>query len=790
MQHTKPKLNMKTTCKKLQRLKFALGFGIGVAIATSGDAQSDNDDIYELSPFEISAEEDQGYGATQTMGGTRVNMDLVDVPVNVFTLNQELLEDVSVSSFGEIATFNAGSTKSGSPRANMNTLRGVVVGASTFRDGISEQTAISGSSINSTFNIERVEIIKGPSGVLFGAHPIGGVINRVSKKPFKGTGGEIGASYRSFYNGESSYEGTLDWNQTIGSDQQFQYRVMAKAREGTMEHGGEDDTESVTMHFNYDVNKNSDLWLRSEYTREAFGEKRGTWWIDRDGNVPAGLIPVDRKVGNLQDPNEGQRGNKKNVEIGYKTNFDIFNTSWNARALARYSRVDGTFRITLNPFKTVVDGQGNELGPIGRGDPEEQISFDEFREIRANDPNADILLENFLTRGRDFSREGFQFTLDLTSSFDIGPTTHTFFTYLEKGESDIYENWFRWDHDFQRQSVFNTTGAPPEEFLSNFRIEGNRPELTESDSFAWAAQDHISMWENRIHFVGGARYDSGRSGRISLPEAPEPGVVADEFNTNTDWTFKWGVVLKPFEGFNENLRNVSLFFNDSETFQPNETTNQLGEKLPNITGEMEEYGVKYSLFDRRLNGTFSVFEISEENVRDVVLTEIDGEFVQVTRPIGSRDIEGWDFDLFFNPIDEIDLMFSLQDMQEAEVGAAGIGSGQQPRNIPVGFNWTAVGKYTFLDGPLDGLSLGLNFRKTKERAGDFADTFRVPGSDILGLVASYEIGNWKVQLNIENIEDEEFVDTTVADFLISPGPPINSTLSLTYSFGGFRDRKR
>jgi outer membrane receptor for ferric coprogen and ferric-rhodotorulic acid len=554
-----------------------------------------------------------------------------------------------------------------------------------------------------------------------------------------------------------------------------------------MEHGGQDDFIGITPIFSYDIDEDTTAWLRIEIAKQDVAQKRNAWWADVDNQLPFGIVPVDRAVGNLQDPDDGINGYKTGLEMGYRTGFEILNSNWNARFLARHSATDGTFRIYLVRQKNVVDSAGNILGAIGRADGDlPRISFSEYRDMVASGQAADIQVKDFITRGRDFDRKALSVTADLTGTFNIGQTTHTVFTYASVENSNVLFNNFRWDQNFNGQSVFNQVGGPTSELLTNFRLEGTRPRETDADEFAFALQDNISFWGDKVHVSLGGRYDSAEAGTVTTANANTPNVVVDPFNTNDDWSFKKGLVVQPFkDNENSELSGLSIYFNDSETFTPNETTNEIGEILPNIGGEMEEVGFKMNFWDRRLTATLARYNIAQTNVRENDFEDIDGdgEFESILRALGTREIEGTDLDLAFQPTDALSLFLSYQDMDKAEVGASGL----QARGVPVGVNYSAIGKYKFLEGSFAGLSVGVTHRSFQERAADNGDNFRVPGYSLTGLFGSYTKGSWRYQVNIDNLDDKEYVETSVNDFLVAPGPPLNVRFSATYTFGS-RDR--
>src|SRR5688500_18055632 len=70
----------------------------GLYAQTAPESQAPQDDeIIELSPFEVTAEQDRGYQATQTLAGTRIRTNLADVGSAISVVTREFLEDVGAT---------------------------------------------------------------------------------------------------------------------------------------------------------------------------------------------------------------------------------------------------------------------------------------------------------------------------------------------------------------------------------------------------------------------------------------------------------------------------------------------------------------------------------------------------------------------------------------------------------------------------------------------------------------------------------------------------------------------
>ena len=70
-----------------------------IMVATVFYAQEDEDNVYDLSPFEVDAGSNNGYRATQTLAGTRMRTNLGDVGASITVMTAEFMEDLAANSF-------------------------------------------------------------------------------------------------------------------------------------------------------------------------------------------------------------------------------------------------------------------------------------------------------------------------------------------------------------------------------------------------------------------------------------------------------------------------------------------------------------------------------------------------------------------------------------------------------------------------------------------------------------------------------------------------------------------
>ncbi len=150
-------------------------------------AQDDNsEEVFELSPFQVDAESDVGYAATETLAGTRLRTNVRDVGAAMTIMTPEFMEDLGVTSFEEALefapntdTYEAGiiNTPDGLSTRNQNqiTVRGFA-NSSLSRDFFTSLYRAD------TYNTERLTFSRGPNSILFGIAQPGGITNAQSKR--------------------------------------------------------------------------------------------------------------------------------------------------------------------------------------------------------------------------------------------------------------------------------------------------------------------------------------------------------------------------------------------------------------------------------------------------------------------------------------------------------------------------------------------------------------------------------------------------------------------------------
>lgn len=126
-----------------------------------------------------SAKSSTGYTVPKISTATKTDTPLVNVPQAVSVVTQELMKDQSMQSIADVVRYVPGVIMSqGEGNADAPIFRGNRSTADFYVDGVRDDVEY----FRDVYNMERVEVLKGPSGMIFGRGSSGGVINRVSKE--------------------------------------------------------------------------------------------------------------------------------------------------------------------------------------------------------------------------------------------------------------------------------------------------------------------------------------------------------------------------------------------------------------------------------------------------------------------------------------------------------------------------------------------------------------------------------------------------------------------------------
>lgn len=208
-----------------------------VSVAFAQETEADEDEIIELSPFEVTADEDVGYMAANTLAGTRLRTDLRDVGSSVSVYTEEFLDDIGAVDNETLLSYAANVEVGGmySTYTGNNAGEGTAANESARFPNPSTTTRVRGlaAADNSKdffltripwdgYNVARVDINRGANAILFGLGSPAGIINTTTVGPEFNNMGEISFRVGSY----GSTRAELDYNHQL-IENQMAVRVAA-----------------------------------------------------------------------------------------------------------------------------------------------------------------------------------------------------------------------------------------------------------------------------------------------------------------------------------------------------------------------------------------------------------------------------------------------------------------------------------------------------------------------------------------------------------------------------------
>lgn len=209
-------------------------------MATYAQETTDEDEeenVYELSPFEVNTDGDRGYYASNSISGSRINVALQDVPMPIEVITSEFIEDTGSTDLRESLRYSAGVILDSQNDAGAN-LEGVPGGvhngagatANITNTTIKLRGFVTESSLRAGFrrqhasdsvNIDRVEVVRGPNSLLYGIGNFGGIVNYLPKRPLDTPMTNVNL----MIGNDSLYRATIDDTRPVND--KLSYRVTA-----------------------------------------------------------------------------------------------------------------------------------------------------------------------------------------------------------------------------------------------------------------------------------------------------------------------------------------------------------------------------------------------------------------------------------------------------------------------------------------------------------------------------------------------------------------------------------
>lgn len=230
----------------------------------------------------------KGYNAQRSNTATKTDTKLNDVPQAISVVTKDQIQDQSIQSMTEAVRYVPGVTAiQGEGNRDAIVFRGNATTGDFFVDGTRDDV----QTYRDLYNTDRIEVLKGPSGMIFGRGGAGGVINRVSKEagwlPVSQFIGTYGAYDQKRVSG--------DYGQAINDEIAFRINAVYEDS-GSFRDGVNLERYGVTPTFTIKPDENSKIVLGMEYFKDKRVTDRGVPSVNGPNNSTLKNRPF--KIGN------------------------------------------------------------------------------------------------------------------------------------------------------------------------------------------------------------------------------------------------------------------------------------------------------------------------------------------------------------------------------------------------------------------------------------------------------------------------------------------------------------
>jgi len=724
--------------------RHLLASTISVAIASSSGFAIAAEGQKALQLDSIKIEAARKDSRTEHSASSKYVAPLLDTPQTITVVSPKVIQEQQALSLRQVLsnvsgiTFNAGEGGGGS--GDSINIRGFSANSNIQIDGLRDSAQ---TSRTDTFNVEQVEVIKGPNSVFGGAGTTGGSINIISKQPQDQAFTRLGSSIGT----DNYYRLTLDTNQPlegVGDNSAVRLNLMGHQNDVAGREEIDRERWGIAPSLRLGFNESTSLTL------SAFHQV--------DDNLPDYGVPAldgKRLSGVDRDAYFGWKNldKEKLEQSAFTANFEHdFNDNLRLQNLTRYSRTDRDTIVSASHVNTggVPAGRYRPAGPQAYG-------RDAITEMWINQTN---LISNFQLAGMRH---------DLVTGVEISRETLDLKTYNHGLGTSLYPG-----NGYDLGNPPGHWSGPVNKTTSGY----TETKLTDKALYLFDSIALHEQWDLNL----GLRYDKieGRANGYTGTHVQTSSLSS----TDEKLSARTGLVYKP----TENGRFYVAWGNSFNPSAENLASNGGGlsaatENLAPEKNETWELGTKWELLDKRVELDAALFRVEKTNARE---TMSDGS----TQLAGKQRVQGFELGVTGRVTELWDVFANYTFLDSETLDAANTPAGNARKGQALGntpphsFNlWTTY------ELPA-GWSVGYGARYASKRNVTSSTTAKLDAFWVHNAMVGYQVNDdLELQLNVNNLFNKDYVErvrqqngNAARSSAIEYGDARSAIASATYSF--------
>ncbi|KJC37434.1 ligand-gated channel [Bradyrhizobium sp. LTSP849] len=666
-----------------------------------------------------------GYVANRSSSGTKTNTPIMETPQAVSVIGAEQIRDQKPNKLDEVLRYTAG-VRAGTFGADTRNDWWLIRGFKSddiglFLDGMQLFYTSYASWKLQPPNMERVEVLRGPSAVLYGGSSPSGIVNVISKMPPTEPVRYIETGVNNFGNAYVGFDagGPVA---TQPQDGKLFYRVVGQVQNGnTQVNFTPDNNYFIAPSFTWKPDADTTFTVLASASKQ---DTRGINFLPYQGTVtsaPFGKIPTSFFAG---DPSVDKFTREQEM-LGYQFERNLTD-DLTFRQNARFAHVDVTYRGYVGS-----DWGNAATATLNR--------YNWYAKNTANQADLDNQLEY---------------------RFNTGPVKHTmlFGVDLKGYQIDDYEAFgFGVSSINVLNPAYGAAEVPlPTAPFRNFQI-------TQKQAGTYL-QDQMKLGNFTLVL-------SGRNDWVETTQAARDTGATVGQRDDSKFSGRAGLIYNFDNG-------IAPYVSYATSYNPIIGLNATNQLFLPETGQQAEIGVKVA--PKGFDGYFTaaVFDLKRQNVPSAA----PGAIVTLQNQTSEVTSRGIELEAVANATKELKLigsftayhLFTSKDLDPTLIG-------KTPTNTPEMLisGWA---DYTFKDGPLEGFGFGGGVRYVGSSWADTANTLEVPAVVLGDLAVHYEWQNWRTAINVINLTDKIYVASCASASSCFYGDRRRVTASVSYKW--------
>ena len=593
-----------------------------------------------------------------------------------------------------------------------------------YRNGL--LSSVANATTYDTGSIERIEVLKGPSSLLYGRAEPGGLFNLVPKKPAESSYYNLEQEFGSY----NHYRTVVDASMPLTPDNKVLFRFSGAYQDSGSFRDFHEQRRALAHP--------SLVWRPSEKTQMLFDLEYFDHQVQNDVGIPvindrpAG-VPISRSYQEPDDPID----QSNRTTIGFELKHEI-NKDWSI--LQRFHYIDSFLeKIDVNQVGFQADGR-----TLNRQVSGQQL---DTGGIYATNFNLNGNVEIFGKKHNLLM--GFDYYYELLNYFATGSHAGVADETIPALAIDVFNPVYAGFSSSQIRTIFEG------------QSKGYFPNRAINTGVYF--QDQITLTDT-LQIMGGFRYDWAKFGFGFSENSAEEAKDSIEAASTEDEELspRVGILYNPVPW-------MSLWGSWSNSFGTNNGISASLTAHDPEDGEQWEIGMKGKFFNNRLNANLALFHLTKSNV---LTNDLSTAAQNDTAAIGEARSQGVELDIIGQITSEWSITANYAYTDTEVTKDNGGLQGNRLENAALNSGGLFL-RYDVLNyEPLNGLRLGFGGVAVSERKGDAANSFKLPGYTRLDAFAGYSrnVGKSRVtaQLNLRNLTDKEYFEGNDTFFNLDP----------------------